>query len=111
MKQLQQYNSTLRKELKNVNNALSILIEHIQAYNMKKKTIATFEQVTPEEIILNRSKKSIQFMSPKQSKLSVLSPRDSMMSNMSGFAIPSPEKSLLLEEQHSINMKKHSRTL
>ena len=37
---LQKQNVLLRRELKNVNQALNVFLEHVSAYNMKKKTIA-----------------------------------------------------------------------
>ena len=47
-------NQYLNKELKNVNHLLSMFIEHVSSYNMKKKTIAQFDaefkEKSPETI-------------------------------------------------------------
>jgi len=42
-------NQYLNKELKNVNHLLSMFIEHVSAYNMKKKTIAQFDPNSAKE--------------------------------------------------------------
>jgi len=42
-------NQYLNKELKNVNHLLSMFIEHVSAYNMKKKTIAQFDPNAAKE--------------------------------------------------------------
>jgi len=45
MERLQNENSVMRSELKKVNHALNVFLEHVSAYNMKKRTIAQFDVV------------------------------------------------------------------
>ena len=103
MIKLQKDNAILREELKSVNTSLTVLIEHVSAYNMKKKTIAQFDPSTYNEV------KSLD-QSLKMSRAGLFSPRASNTSSFKasisthrGLLSPqvSPhEKTLFIDEQH-----------
>ena len=109
---MQKDNATLRKQLKDVNSSLTVLIEHVSAYNMKKKTIAQFDASTYNEMkSLDQSLKMSRasgLFSPRASNMSALvSPKSSIHTHRGLLNSPSPSKKLVqIEELHQENMKK-----
>lgn len=83
-------NQYLNKELKNVNHLLSMFIEHVSAYNMKKKTIAQFDPTVGKE----RSPETV-----SKHKLSPITP-----STRGGT-------SMKIEDRIQINVNKTSKNL
>ena len=71
---------------------------------MKKRTIATFDASPPP----NEYPKG-KLKSKKPSQPTLMSPKDSIASF--GIFSRSPEDTLNLDEQHSMNMRKHTKIL
>ena len=122
VKKLNRQNLSLRNQLKQVNTSLTVFLEHVSSYNMKKKAIAHFQ---PVDELAHQFNQGIDIRETlKGSMRGTLSPGPiranislhSSMGNQTllttrGSPVRNHTKSLMLEDLHQQNMSKMGRNL